>query len=74
MEVILLTAQCLQERLHLSVRIIVPKMDFFRFSKIVLMPKAEKYKKVDSFIISPCSRVIAYFNNSTIFRQTCGIL
>ena len=39
----LLTEQCLHFKLHLSVRITVPRIGFFCRNKIVFIPKAAKY-------------------------------
>ena len=49
--VILLTEQCLQCKLHLSVTIIVPRIGDFFLNRIVFTPKVAKCKKDDSFII-----------------------
>ena len=49
--VILLTEQCLQCRLHLSVKITVPRIGSFFRSRIVLTPKAAKCRKEDGFIV-----------------------
>lgn len=55
MAVMLFTEQCLQERLHLSVKITVPKMGDFFLHRIVLIPNFAKYTNDDVFnlCISP---------------------
>ena len=46
----LLTEQCLQVKLHLSVRITVPRIGSLVRNRIVRIPQAARYKKEDVFI------------------------
>ena len=45
-----LTEQCLQVKLHLSVRITVPRIGSLVWNRIVRIPNAARYRKVDVFI------------------------
>lgn len=66
MELILLTEQCLQLKLHLSVIIIVPRMGFFFLKIIVFIPNFAKYKNDDNFKITSQQTVNKIYKNYSI--------
>lgn len=57
MHVILFTEQCLQDRLHLSVKMMVPNIGVFRLKITVVNPYIENLKKDDSFINPPFMQI-----------------
>lgn len=66
MELILLTEQCLQLKLHLSVIIIVPRIGFFFLKSIVFIPKFAKYKNDDNFKTTSQETDIKIYKNYII--------
>lgn len=72
MAVMLLTEQCLQWRLHLSVRMMVPRMGSSLRNKIDRRPKRAKYRKEEAFKRTILSlRQISRSLYDTISAESC---